>query len=608
VREDARRPAATGVGPVRVPQWAYPLVTIASLLIGAEAVVRGTRAVVTAADSDLTNFFLPSADYILRGDPWHMYAVRASGLYPNFNPPLSMFLYAPLLALARAVGFAHNLGEQITFISLPFLLVTPLLGLLVLYALRRLYPQMPDAQRLLAYVLVVLSPLTWQSFGTWYHLEQPVMLCLLVGSVILLQARREGLAGLLAGLALLTRTTALFPLLALGVLLLLERRWRPALLFGGVAAAVSALGLAPFFLADRANAVYSFLAWRGTAAIGGNSLWSIFASGSPTGIRHTLNAVAERLDMPSVLLFVLASAFLAARRLKVSAYGRDAWAVMTIAALSVPMLSKTNWPYYYLEPFILLLVWEFATMHDRLAGLWRWPVLTFGFLVVAATLSEYLGLKSVGALDRVLLGLVEFGAMLAFAAAIWVRMRAAKPGAESRPAGAARAGMARPQVAWSPPANLPPPQMVPGAQVPPPGPVWPSAAAQPWMRGGEQFPASPGPAAGQRAPAPGMAPAPGLGLGPTAGGRGWGPGQSQGWGEAPAPAPAVPPPPFGQSPSAPSTAAYGRTPSAGSAEGQAGRGAAPRSVAPNEQGGADEWPDLGTGWPPMPPANGREGR
>src|SRR5512146_168010 len=102
VREDARGSAgrprgAVGSGAVRVPSWAYPVVTIASLLIGAEAVVRGTRAVTTAADSDLTNFFLPSADYILRGDPWHMYAVRASGLYPNFNPPLSMFLYAPLL-------------------------------------------------------------------------------------------------------------------------------------------------------------------------------------------------------------------------------------------------------------------------------------------------------------------------------------------------------------------------------------------------------------------------------------------------------------------------------------------------------------------------------
>lgn len=600
MREDARGsagrpPAAVGGGAVRVPAWAYPVVTIASLLIGAEAVVRGTRAVVTAADSDLTNFFLPSTDYILRGDPWHMYAVRASGLYPNFNPPLSMFLYAPLLALARAFGIAGNLGAQITFVSLPFLLVTPLLGLLVLYALRRLYPQMPDAQRLLAYVLVVLSPLTWQSFGTWYHLEQPVMLCLLVGAVILLQARREGLAGLLAGLALLTRTTALFPLLALGILLLLERRWRPALLFGGIAAVVAAVGLAPFFLVDRADATYSFLTWRGSAAIGGNSIWSIFASSSTTGIRHTLNAIAERLDMPSVLLFVLGTAFLAGRRLKVSAYSRDAWAVMAIAALAVPMLSKTNWPYYYLEPFILLLVWEFTTMHDRLAGLWRWPVLTFGFVVVAATLSQYLGLRSVGALDRVVLGLVEFGTMLACAVAIWARMRAAKPEAEAPiPGGTARAsagggGEWRPEP--QPLANLAQPQVAPGAaQGPPPAtPAWSGAAAQPWVRGGERFPP---------VGAPGRP-------GAIEGGRGLG--------QA---APGVPqpqPPPYGQHPpmttppdvqmrrpAEGSPASFSRMPRPGAPDGP-GR-------APEQQGLPDEWPDLGGGWPPAPPGNGREGR
>src|SRR5258708_26257520 len=79
---------------------------------------------------------------------------------------------------------------------------------------------MPEAQRLLAFVLVVLSPLTWQSVATWYHVEQPLMLGLLVGALIVFQARREGLAGLLAGLALVSRPTALIPLIALGVLLL----------------------------------------------------------------------------------------------------------------------------------------------------------------------------------------------------------------------------------------------------------------------------------------------------------------------------------------------------------------------------------------------------
>ncbi|HKB46520.1 MAG TPA: hypothetical protein VKC57_02415, partial [Ktedonobacterales bacterium] len=337
---------------------------------------------------------------------------------------------APLLGLARAVQFAANFGEQITFVSFGFIVFVPLLGVFVLRALRELYPEMPGTQRLLAYMLIVLSPLTWQSIATWYHLEQPMMLCFLVAALIAFQQRREGLAGVLAGLALLSRTTALIPLLALGMLLVVSGEWRALLRFVPVTALVTAIGMAPFFLFDRANALYSFVTWRGTAEIGGNSVWSIFAySGSAGGIRHTLDALARRLDTPAVVLFVVVLTYLAFRRFNISPYSRDAWAVLAMAALAVPMLSKTNWPYYYLEPFVLLLVWEFTSMHDRRAGVWRWPVLTFGFLVVAATLSQYIGLRSVGALDRVAVGLLEFGAMLSFVVAIWMRLRAAKPAA-----------------------------------------------------------------------------------------------------------------------------------------------------------------------------------
>lgn len=502
-RDAAPSMPAPGAQAIRVPSWAYPLVTIFAVLIGAAAVVRGTRAVVSITDSDLTNFFFKSAQYILNGDPWHMYAVRASGGYPNYNPPLSTFLMAPLLGLAHALHFDANFGEQITFVALPFIAFVPLLGYLVLHALRSLYPEMPETQRLLAFMLVVLSPLTWQSIATWYHLEQPMMLCFLVGALIAFQRRQEGLAGVLAGLAVVTRTTALIPLIALGVLLLAQREWRGLLRLGGAAAAVAGAVLAPFFFFDRPDFMYSFVTWRGTATIGGNSIWDIFAYGGSGGIRHTLDLLARRLDMPSVVVFVAVVAFLAVRRLRVSAYGRDAWAILAIAALAVPMLSKTNWPYYYLEPFILLLVWEFASMHDRVAGVWRWPVLSFGFLVVAATLSQYIGLQSVGAFDRISVGVLEFAAMLAFAIAVWLRLRAAKP---------AMAGAAAPSPAsYAPPVNpvgsagsvasgaLPASAANPSAWMAPAPPSWPIAptpgSAPLWPAEGPRFaaqaPASP---------------------------------------------------------------------------------------------------------------------
>jgi hypothetical protein len=90
------------------------------------------------------------------------------------------------------------------------------------------------------------------------------------------------------------------------------------------------------------------------------------------------------------------------------------------------MLSKTIWPYYYLEPFVPLLIWEYATMYNRRGGVWRWPVLSIAYLCVAATLSQFIGLHSVGYLDRVSVGLLGFGAMLAFAYFIWMRLGARK--------------------------------------------------------------------------------------------------------------------------------------------------------------------------------------
>jgi hypothetical protein len=353
---------------------------------------------------------------------------------------------APLLALARALGFGTNPGAEITFVTLPFLLLIPTLAFLVIHTLRVLYPAIPETQRLLAFVLVALGPLSWQTMATWYHVEQPLMLCLLIGAMLALQSRREGLAGVLAGLAVLTRTTAIVPLIALGVLLLLAREWRGLAKLAGVGALVAVIGFAPFFLFDRSDTLYSLVQWRGTAIIGGNSIWTIFTS-------TPLDAIARRLDFYAVVLFVLIITFLVARRFGITAYSRDAWAVLALAALAVPLLSKTNWPYYYLEPFIFLLIWEFSSMHDRRAGMWRWPVLAISFLAVTATLSQYIYLRSVGAGDRILVGLLEFAAMGAFVVLLWVRLGAAKPQPAPNPAPYPGPGLAA--TPWTPPAGSP---------------------------------------------------------------------------------------------------------------------------------------------------------
>ncbi len=73
---------------------------------------------------------------------------------------------------------------------------------------------------------------------------------------------------------------------------------------------------------------------------------------------------------------------------------------------------RVMWPYYYFQPFVLLVIYECATSPRHRASPWRWPVLSVGFLVVATTIAPYVGLMSVGSLGRVVTGILQSGVML----------------------------------------------------------------------------------------------------------------------------------------------------------------------------------------------------
>jgi hypothetical protein len=445
-----------------------PIAAVAALalMIGVVATIEGTASIVDPPrDSDLLAFFLPAATHVADGRVFDIYSVRAFGSYPNYNPPLAVEAMGPLVAIARAVdlpgvrscigaGFAtldcRPLVSFVGFAFLPFVLLLAPLALAAIGAARR---RLSPGAALLAAGLLMLCPLLWQDFTDWWHLEQPLMLCFLVAGVWQLQSGRVALSGVLIGLALLTRTTAAMPVLALLALLVAERRWRPAATLALIAGAVVAIGIGPFFVADRTDAVYSLLTWRGTAPIG-NSIWSLVAS-TPLG------SIARSADQPVAAILALAAGYLAGRRLGVSGQGPALWGVLAVAALIVPLLSKTTWPYYYAEPFVLLLIWESAALGsmrtsaaadadpaaapDTGAGqdptLRRWwegpiPVLSLLFLAAAVTLGQFIGLHSVtnGGIVLRLMGIVQFVTVGAFAIAVWRRLGGATAGAVGRPA------------------------------------------------------------------------------------------------------------------------------------------------------------------------------
>ena len=396
---------------VRSSRSIYTLITVGSLLVGLVAVIRGTSAFVTPADSDLHNYFFKSADQILQGHPGSIYIARGDPPLqdiPNDDPPLIDFLIAPVLALARLISSDFRL--QVAIVCLPFLLAVPLLGTLTLRALRGVAPSATAAQRQLVYALICFSPLLWIAFAPWGHLEIPLMLCALIGTMLALQSRRDLLAGFLAAVALFTSLTALFPLLALLALLVATGHGRTAVRVVVVSAVVFAVAMSPFLLADRHDTVYSLITWRPSRSIGGNSIWALVNVDRPASLASLL----RRLDTPAMVLFAAAAGWFAGRRLGVSLFGADAWAVMAVGALALPMLVKANWPYYYAAPFVLLLVWESARLGraDRSRAL---PVVSIIFLAVTSILVQYIGMQSIGLGDRVITGITEFVAMAATA-------------------------------------------------------------------------------------------------------------------------------------------------------------------------------------------------
>lgn len=419
-------------------------VTAIALLIGIVGAITGTLDVgpfQTAADvggrhgSDLLAFFFPAAQNMLNGHPFSIYAVRFLGSYPNYNPPLGTVLMAPLLAIGQALfpssgacvvaNYASVACRPLlAIVAIGFMPFVVLLGVALVAALRAADASIGAGQQLVAYALILFSPLIWQDFTIWWHLEQPMMLFFFVAGVTQLRDR-PALAGVFLGLALLTRTTAAVPLVALLALLALERAWPTLVRVAGLAAAVAAIGFAPFFLLDRADTTYALLQWRGGAPIG-NSVWSIF-------IHTPLESLARHADLPVAVLFAVGVAWIARTRWHLSAFSVDVWGVLALAALATPMLSKTIWPYYALEPFVLLTIWEYGTLRAMPQGIWRWPILSLGYLGMAVTLGQFIGLSTGGGVLLRAVGVTQFIATLMVALAIGARFEQAEGSSRSGP-------------------------------------------------------------------------------------------------------------------------------------------------------------------------------
>ena len=182
------------------------------------------------------------------------------------------------------------------------------------------------------------------------------MLWLTLAGIRQLAARHPARAGLLLGLALLTRTSALLLVLPLAALLARERRWRALGRFGAALVATVGVILLPFLLVDGRDVVYSLVTFRSGLPVGGGSLWGL-TLGTP------LESFGQRYDGVIVLLVsLLLTGIVLLRRRDLTLASPALYLLLALSSLCFALLIKTLWPYYFLEPFTFLTIWWLGAM------------------------------------------------------------------------------------------------------------------------------------------------------------------------------------------------------------------------------------------------------
>jgi hypothetical protein len=306
----------------------------------------------TVPPNDLDNFFLPAVRIALDGHPLLVYTVRYWTIIANDNGPLGLVTLTPVVAVASRLGWIDDLGLRRLLILGVFSIFSLLMAREAVAAIDRLRgASLEGLSRILAYGVFTASPTLWMSVLGYGHIEQPMALWLVLLGVRSLGSGRSAAAGISFGLAVLTRSLAALSLIPLGLLLLTRRRWRALAWLAGSAALTVALGVLPFVLADPTDTIYSLVTHRGLLPVGGGSPWQLLV-GTP------YLWVPQHWDVVFVLgLAVLSSLIVIAARKDLEPSSRDIYGLLALTALTLPLLAKSVWPYYFLDVYVFGSVW-----------------------------------------------------------------------------------------------------------------------------------------------------------------------------------------------------------------------------------------------------------
>jgi hypothetical protein len=337
--------------------------------------------------TDLDYFFFPAVRIALSGHPLLVYAVRFQTVIANDNGPLAFVPLTVVAAVASRLGGSDDDRLLRALVLAAFSIFTLLMAREAVAAIDRLRgASLAGLPRFLAYLVFVASPTLLVGVLGYGHIEQPITLWLVLFAVRILARGRPAVAGISFGLALLTRSLAAVPLIPLGLLPLVRGRWRALAWLAGSAAVVVALGLLPFVLADPTDTIYSLLTHRGDLPVSGGSFWQLLVGTAYVWI-------PQRADVLFILgLAVLLSLVVIVRRRDLEPSSRDVYGLLALTALTVPLLAKSVWPYYFLDAYVFGTIWwlgqtDLLALRRGLVGVAIPLIATIGTLLTEVEMS-----------------------------------------------------------------------------------------------------------------------------------------------------------------------------------------------------------------------------
>jgi hypothetical protein len=305
--------------------------------------------------TDLDIFFWPSAKVALAGHPLMVYSLGGQSAYPNANGPVALVPLTALALVVRAFGWLEAPDPRRAMALALFSVFVLLMAREGIAAIERIRGHRIEGYpRLFGYAALAIAPPIWQSVAGFGHIEQPIEVWLVLIAVRWMDRKWILRAGLVFGLAVLSRSSALLLSLPLA-LASWSRSPANSVRFFAAAAMTGAAGLLPFYLADKADITYSLFTYRGGLPVGAGSIWSVTRDGA-------LASVVQHWDIAAVVAAAIAANLWLATRQRDFSEAR-LFAGMTLTSASFALLAKTVWPYYFFEVFVLGTIWA--------AGTWR---------------------------------------------------------------------------------------------------------------------------------------------------------------------------------------------------------------------------------------------